>query len=82
MKKNGFTLVEVMITVAILGLISLGAASLLNVMSKSQQQLVQEIESDTFVSELGKYIRSKEGCYTVLYNKKYPGSSYKLPYLF
>lgn len=64
-----------MITVSILGLISLGAASLLNVLSKSQQQLTQEIESDTFVSELGKYIRSKEGCFTVLYNKKYPTSS-------
>lgn len=79
MKKNGFTLVEVMITVAILGLISLGAASLLNVLAKSQQQLTQEIESDTFVGELGKYIRSKEGCYTVLYNKKYPSSSSQTP---
>lgn len=75
MNQRGLTLVEVLLAVGIIAVVSLGAGSLLQILTASQVKLNQEIESDTFISELSGYLRKDTVCKQIFAGKTYPSVS-------
>lgn len=61
-KNKGFTLVEALVSMAILGIVLVSMGSLVTNLYKSQNQVSTKNEASEFVSSVSKYLLSKQGC--------------------
>jgi prepilin-type N-terminal cleavage/methylation domain-containing protein len=62
MNNNGFTLVEILISVGLMGLVSLASFSIINSSQKSVKHMDNKMVRALFVSSFGQYLFSQNGC--------------------
>ncbi|MEK2646937.1 prepilin-type N-terminal cleavage/methylation domain-containing protein [Bdellovibrio sp. BCCA] len=73
--KNGFTLVEILVSLAILATVSIGVGAIIQVVFKRQANIVNKTESNEFMNSLGKWLQSAAGCSAALMNLPAPTAS-------
>lgn len=73
--KKGFTLVEILMSLAILAVVSIGVGALVQVIFKRQANIVNKTESNEFMNSLGKWLQSGAGCSTALRSLPAPTAS-------
>lgn len=80
LRQSGFTLVEVMISSAILGVVALMIASVTSSVQQWQQTVIDRDEAAMFSASVGKLLRSNGLCTTSLLNTVVPPAGAPAPF--
>ena len=70
--EGGITLVQVIITLALVGVTAMMLMRMTSVMQKNQSSLEKNVEVDFFIKKMGSYLISKDACYATFRNLVLP----------
>lgn len=71
-RNQGFTIVEVLIAVAILGLVAVGASTVMTDIFKTQSLIVDRDEANEFAASLSRFLNGDSSCSSALDNTLFP----------
>lgn len=71
-RNKGFTIVEVLVAVGIMGIVSLGIAEMFRQMAEQQRNVVQLMNKQDLKNSILVAIRDKDGCTNTLLNRPIP----------
>lgn len=75
LNRFGFTAAEILVGLAIMGVLSIGVGALVRTVMTHQRTIVSKDEVNSFVSSFTTWVTTDAGCMAGLAGKRFPGSS-------